>query len=63
VGYFDLIEAGMAQGRYSERGINIVIMAEDILALVKVLNLNLCSNSRFFLWDIVGAVLLDLQPY
>jgi hypothetical protein len=35
--YFDLIGSGMAQGSYSERGINIVIMAEDILALVKVL--------------------------
>ncbi len=47
--YFDQRGSGMAQGSYSESGINIDIMAEDILALVKVIKFKYGSDSRFFL--------------
>ncbi len=47
--YFDQRGSGMAQGSYSENGINIDIMAEDVLALVKVIKKRYGSDSRFFL--------------
>jgi pimeloyl-ACP methyl ester carboxylesterase len=47
--YFDQRGSGMAQGNYSENGITIDIMAEDVLALVKVIKQKYGSDSRFFL--------------
>ena len=47
--YFDQRGSGMSQGSYSENGISIDIMAEDILALVKVIKHKYGSDSRFFL--------------
>ena len=47
--YFDQRGSGMSQGSYSENGISIDIMAEDVLALVKVLKHKYGSDSRFFL--------------
>jgi pimeloyl-ACP methyl ester carboxylesterase len=47
--YFDQRGSGMAQGSYDEDGISIDIMAQDVLALVKVLRLKYGSESRFFL--------------
>ncbi len=47
--YFDQRGSGMAQGGYSENGINIDIMAEDVLALVKVIKNKYGNDSRFFL--------------
>ncbi|MFT6998195.1 MAG: pimeloyl-ACP methyl ester carboxylesterase [Cryomorphaceae bacterium] len=47
--YFDQRGSGMSQGSYSDDGISIDIMAEDVLALVKVLKLKYGSDSRFFL--------------
>lgn len=47
--YFDQRGSGMAQGSYSDSGINIDIMAEDVLALVKVIKKKYGSDARFFL--------------
>lgn len=47
--YFDQRGSGMAQGSYSKNGINIDIMAEDILALVKVIKKKYGNDARFFL--------------
>lgn len=47
--YFDQRGSGMSQGSYSENGITIDIMAEDVLALVNVLKHKYGSESRFFL--------------
>lgn len=47
--YFDQRGSGMAQGSYSEDEINIDIMAEDVLALVKVIKHKYGNDSRFFL--------------
>ncbi len=47
--YFDQRGSGMAQGSYSKDGINIDIMAEDVLALVKVIKKKYGDDSRFFL--------------
>ena len=47
--YFDQRGSGMAQGSYSENGINIDVMAEDVLALVKVVKHKYGNDSRFFL--------------
>lgn len=47
--YFDQRGSGMAQGNYSNNGISVDIMAEDILALVKVIKHKYGSDSRFFL--------------
>lgn len=47
--YFDQRGSGMSQGSYSENGITIDIMAEDVLALVNVLKYKYGSESRFFL--------------
>ncbi len=47
--YFDQRGSGMAQGSYSENGINIDIMAEDVLALVNVIKTKYGSDARFFL--------------
>ena len=47
--YFDQRGSGMAQGSYSENGINVDIMAEDVLALVKVIKHKYGADSQFFL--------------
>ncbi len=47
--YFDQRGSGMAQGSYNEKGISLDIMAEDILALVKVIKHKYGNDSRFFL--------------
>jgi pimeloyl-ACP methyl ester carboxylesterase len=47
--YFDQRGSGMAQGSYSEDNLNIDIMAEDVLALVKVIKHKYGNDSRFFL--------------
>lgn len=47
--YFDQRGSGNSQGNYSENGINIDIMAEDVLALVKVMKHKFGNDSRFFL--------------
>lgn len=47
--YFDQRGSGMAQGSYSKDGINIDIMAEDVLALVKVIKHKYGDDARFFL--------------
>lgn len=47
--YFDQRGSGMAQGNYSESGINIDIMAEDVLALAKVIKHKYGEDSKLFL--------------
>lgn len=47
--YFDQRGSGMAQGSYSEEDVNIDVMAEDVLALVKALRLKYGEDVRFFL--------------
>ncbi|GAA3607891.1 alpha/beta hydrolase [Flavivirga amylovorans] len=47
--YFDQRGSGMSQGSYSENGISVDIMAEDVLALVKVIKHKYGDDSRFFL--------------
>lgn len=47
--YFDQRGSGISQGSYSEDEINVDIMAEDVLALVKVIKQKYGSDSRFFL--------------
>ncbi len=47
--YFDQRGSGNSQGHYDEDDISIDLMAEDILALVKVLKRKFGSDSRFFL--------------
>ena len=47
--YFDQRGSGMSQGNYSESEISVDIMAQDILALVKVLKKKYGNSSRFFL--------------
>ncbi|WP_106795184.1 alpha/beta fold hydrolase [Aquimarina sp. Aq78] len=47
--YFDQRGSGMSQGNYSENGISVDIMAEDVLALVKVMKRKYGNDSRFFL--------------
>lgn len=47
--YFDQRGSGISQGSYSKDEINIDIMAEDVLALVKVIKQKYGSDSRFFL--------------
>lgn len=47
--YFDQRGSGMSQGSYSKDEISIDIMAEDVLALVKVMQRKYGSDSRFFL--------------
>ncbi len=47
--YFDQRGSGMAQGSYSKNGINIDIMAEDVLALAKVIKHKYGNDSRLFL--------------
>lgn len=47
--YFDQRGSGNSQGHYSEDDISIDLMAEDILALVKVLKRKFGSDARFFL--------------
>jgi len=47
--YFDQRGSGVSQGSYSDDEISIDIMAEDVLALVKVIKHKYGSDSRFFL--------------
>lgn len=47
--YFDQRGSGNAQGNYSEEDMNIDAMAEDVLALVKVLRTRYGSDIKFFL--------------
>ena len=47
--YFDQRGSGNAQGHYDEGDVSIDLMAEDVLALVKVMKHKFGSDSRFFL--------------
>jgi len=47
--YFDQRGSGMSQGSYSDNGISLDIMAEDVLALVKTMKHKYGEDSRFFL--------------
>ncbi len=47
--YFDQRGSGMSQGGYSEEELTIDVMAEDVLALVKVIKAKYGNDSRFFL--------------
>lgn len=47
--YFDQRGSGASQGNYSEADVSIDLMAEDVLALVKVLKAKYGDDSRFFL--------------
>jgi len=47
--YFDQRGSGMSQGTYSKDGINVDIMAEDVLALVKVIQHKYGDDAKFFL--------------
>jgi len=47
--YFDQRGSGNSQGHYSEDDISVDLMAEDVLALVKVMQRKFGSDSRFFL--------------
>lgn len=47
--YFDQRGSGMSQGNYTKNGISVDIMAEDVLALVKVIRHKYGNSSRFFL--------------
>lgn len=47
--YYDQRGSGMSQGRYSEDGISVDIMTDDVLALVKVIQHKYGEDSRFFL--------------
>ncbi|MBS9463474.1 alpha/beta hydrolase [Flagellimonas sp. 389] len=47
--YFDQRGSGMSQGRYSEDGISVDIMAEDVLALAKVIRHKYGDDSQIFL--------------
>ncbi len=47
--YFDQRGSGNAQGIYSEEEVSIDAMAEDVLALVKVLRTRYGNDSKFFL--------------
>ncbi len=47
--YFDQRGSGMSQGSYDAEDISVDLMAEDVLALVKVLKRKYGSDSKFFL--------------
>ena len=47
--YFDQRGSGSAQGSYSKEDLTVDLMAEDVLALVKVLKMKYGDDSRFFL--------------
>lgn len=47
--YFDQRGSGMSQGNYAEEEVTIDLMAEDVLALVRVLKRRYGEDSRFFL--------------
>jgi len=47
--YFDQRGSGNSQGNYSESDVSVDLMAEDVLALTKVLKAKYGSESRFFL--------------
>ncbi|MFC5046182.1 alpha/beta fold hydrolase [Aquimarina hainanensis] len=47
--YFDQRGSGNSQGSYSENDVSVDLMAEDVLALVKVLKAKYGNDARFFL--------------
>jgi len=47
--YFDQRGSGASQGSYSDEDVSVDLMAEDVLALVKVLKRKYGDDSRFFL--------------
>jgi len=47
--YFDQRGSGMSQGSYSRKDLSLDLMAEDVLALVKVMKRKYGDDSRFFL--------------
>ncbi|WP_350293985.1 alpha/beta hydrolase [uncultured Croceitalea sp.] len=47
--YFDQRGSGMSQGSYTEEDVSLDLMAEDVLALVKVLKRKYGNDSQFFL--------------
>lgn len=47
--YFDQRGSGSSQGTYSKKDVTVDLMAEDVLALVKVLKTKYGNDSRFFL--------------
>lgn len=47
--YFDQRGSGNSQGNYSEADVSVDLMAEDVLALVKVLKFKYGNDSKFFL--------------
>ncbi|WP_074406142.1 MULTISPECIES: alpha/beta fold hydrolase [Aquimarina] len=47
--YFDQRGSGNSQGHYSEKDVSLDLMAEDVLALIKVMKRKFGSDSRFFL--------------
>jgi len=47
--YFDQRGSGNSQGHYSKDDVSIDLMAEDVLALIKVMKHKFGSDSRFFL--------------
>lgn len=47
--YFDQRGSGNAQGAYAKADVSVDLMAEDVLALVKVLKAKYGNDSRFFL--------------
>lgn len=47
--YFDQRGSGNSQGNYTKNQLNIDVMAEDVLALVKVMKHKFGDDSRFFL--------------
>ncbi|MFK7781516.1 alpha/beta fold hydrolase [Psychroserpens sp.] len=67
--YFDQRGSGNSQGHYSENDVDIDLMAEDVLALVKVMKHKFGNDSRFFLlgasWGgtLGTATLLKDQSY
>lgn len=48
--YFDQRGSGNSQGNYSSKDISIDLMAEDVLALVKVIKSKFGDDSKFFLF-------------
>lgn len=67
--YFDQRGSGMSQGSYTAEDVSVDLMAEDVLALVKVIQQRYGNDSRFFLlghsWGgaLGPATLLKEQNY
>lgn len=47
--YFDQRSSGMSQGSFSESDVSVDLMAEDVMALVKVITFKYGEDSKFFL--------------